>query len=356
MNRLLFLLTCFFASLQACIKDKPKPELHVLPNATHHGIVICNEGSYGNNNGELSFLDFETKTIINQLYFTSNTTSLGDVVQSISLINNTYYVTVNNSNKIVVIDPNTYKEITTITSVKSPRYITQVGANKAYVSCLYFPNVYVLDLTSNTITKTIHVDYPNTEKMIYLNGYCYVTNWDTASNVIYQINTGNDSIENRIHINGQASHDLVCDKNGMLWILSGNKYKNKSSHLTQYNPLSNQIVQTLPFISEQDPFRLSINTNKDTLYFINVDYNGTSSSNGLYKMSISDGTLPALPFIQAPVNSYFWAFGLDSVTHHIFLSDPKGFTQQSTVYEYSNTGNFINQYTAGIGANSFLFK
>jgi DNA-binding beta-propeller fold protein YncE len=356
MNRPILLLLSLFANLSACVKDRPNPDLHSLPSSKHRGIIISNEGSYGNNNGELSFLDIDSNAIFNQLYFTSNAKQLGDVVQSISRINNLYYVAVNNSNKIVVIDPTTYKEITTITSITSPRYITQVSANKAYVSCLYSPRIYVLDITSNKITSTIQVDFPNTERMICQNGLCYVTNWDTASNIIYQINTSNDRIEHRILINGRASHDIVSDKNGMLWILSGNKYKNKSSYLTQYNPLTKQIIQTFPFAAAHDPFRLTINQHKDTLYFINVDYNGTSSSNGLYRMSISNMTLPPSPFIQAPINSYFWALGIDSVTQHIYLSDPKGFTQQSTIYEYSSTGELMHQFTAGIGANSFLFN
>ncbi len=354
-HNIVFIIVSLFL-IASCVKDKPNPDNFIIPNATHHGVLITNEGSYGNNNAELSFLDTETKTIFNQLFATANHTSAGDVIESAYYINGKYYITVNNSNKIMVVDANSYQQLASIPSVKSPRYITQVSADKAYVSCLYFPSVYVLNLNTNAISKTITVDYPNTEKMISYNGYCYVTNWDTASSILYKINTITDSIETRIDIGGRASHEIVQDKNNMLWILSGNKYKNKISHLVQYNPALNTIVKTFSFTADEDPFRLIINASKDSLYFINVNYNGTSANNGLYKMSINDIAFPSLPFIHANTNSYFWAVGFDSITNHIFLSDPKGFTQQSTVYEYSNAGLLLNQYTAGIGANGFIFK
>lgn len=39
--------------LASCVKDKPNPDNTLIPNSTHKGILICNEGLYGNNNGEI---------------------------------------------------------------------------------------------------------------------------------------------------------------------------------------------------------------------------------------------------------------------------------------------------------------
>ncbi len=327
-----------------------------MPNATHHGILITNEGAYANNNAELAFLDTENKTIYNQLFFTANQKSLGDVVQSIALINGYYYVVVNNSNKIVIIDPTTFKEIRTISSIQSPRSILQVSATKAYVSCLYHPRIYVIDLVSNTLIRTIAIDHPNTEQMLLKDGFCYVTNWDTASNKVYKVNCVTDEIDEKIQIEGRASHGIVLDKDGNCWILSGNKYKSKASHLCVYHPVTHQMIRTLAFLPVEDPFRLTINHTRDTLYFIQVNYDGGTTHNGLYKMSIHDTVLPTKPFIQANLHSFFWAMGIDSTNQHIFLSDPKGFTQQSTIYEYTANGTLLHEYQTGVGANGFLFK
>jgi hypothetical protein len=348
---LLLLIAC-----AGCVKDKPNADKNTLPSALHAGVLICNEGSYGNQNAEISFLDQQTNTTFQQLYFTANGKKLGDIAQHISLINQTYIIPLNHSDKLVRLHPQTFEEIAVISPVRSPRYIVQVSATKAYVSCLYEPTIYVVDLALNQVSKIIQTSYPNTEQMLLLYPYCYVTNWDTSSNVIYKVNVQTDSIEETISLPGKASHDILADKDGMLWILSGNPYKKTAASLTCYNPNTRTTKAHYTFPLPQDPIRLQCNSTKDTLYFLSVDFNGGQQGNGLYRMGIYENQLPAQPLIQANPNSYYWGYGIDPKTGHFFLSDPKGFTQQSSIYEYSNDAKLIQTFKAGVGANSFLFK
>lgn len=357
MTRLIVSIIIFLVfGLTSCVKDKPNPTETQLPNSTHKGVVICNEGLYGNNNGEISFFDQENLQVYNQLYRLANENALGDVVQSISLINGNYFFVINASHKLVVVDPFTFQLKTIITGCSSPRYIKQVSNNKAYITSLYHDDIYVLNLLTLQIEKKIKVDIANTENMYVQGSHCYVTNWDTASPYIYKIDILNDSIVKRIELGCKASHDIIADTDGKLWILSGNKYKNKSSFLTCYDLQHDSIVQQFSFANEFDPIRLSCNKAKDTLYFISVNYDGNVAANGVYKLGIHEIALPTQPFIQAQSNSYFWALGIDESNGHIFLSDPKGFTQQSTVFEYLANGKLVQQFQAGIGANQFLFK
>lgn len=356
MNKYCVLILLVLMIQIGCVKDKPNPLDTSIPSMQHHGVLVCNEGSYSNNNAELSYIDIETNKIYNQIFNSANSKKLGDIAQDIKLMNGMYYIILNNSNKIVVIDLVTFQEKTSILSIQSPRYITQVSAQKAYVSSLYHNNIYVLNLQTNQIEKIINTDFPNTEHMSMVGNYCYVTNWDTASNYLYKVNTISDTIEKRIQLIGRASHDIVSDKLGRLWIISGNKFKNKLSYLYQFDPINDQILNSWMFHHESDPFRLTMNATKDTLYYISVNYNSSSLNNGLYKMSINALDIPGTPFIQAPTNSYYWAVGIDSSTQHIFLSDPKGFTQQSTISEFTLNGELIRQYSSGIGSNNFLFN
>lgn len=341
--------------MSSCVKDRPNPDIKQLPANTNNGVLVLNEGSYGNNNADLSYINFENQEVSNAIYKTANSKSLGDVSQSITLINGRYYITVNNSHRIAIIDTANFALLNMI-DVKFPRYITQISNDIAYVSSLYMPHVYVLQLSGNNIIDTIETDFPNTEKMIVADNTVWICNWDTACNYLYKVdNSTNDLIE-KVSISGFAPHDILQDKNGLLWILSGNKYKNKASYLTCVNPVTNAIVKSIPFPADADPIRLTMNTTLDTIYYINVNYNGNASNNGLYRMSITENSLPANPFIPAPANTYFWAVGIDAGTSHIFLSDPKGFTQSSTIYEYDNTGILLHTFQTGIGSNQFLFK
>lgn len=346
----------FFLIFTSCVKDVPNPDIKTIPNASHKGVVILNEGSYANNNAEISFLDFQTNLISNSIFNTANSKSLGDVAQDIYYQIGKFYITINNSNKIVVISATSFNEVKTIANISNPRYFLKVNDSILYVSSLYSNSIFVLNTNQNEITNTFHLDFPNTEKMILLNGKVYATNWNTNCNYIYQINTNSHSVEDKITIAGFASHEIDVDKNGMLWVLSGNKYQNANSFFTVVNPTTNQIVKSFSFTKEQDPFRLVFNETHDSLYFLQVNYQGQNTNNGLYKMSIEDNVLPSKAMIPAQTNSYFWAIGLDNSIHQIYLSDPKGFNQSSAILKYDLQGNFIQSYKAGIGANTFLFQ
>lgn len=350
------IILCMSIYFFSCVKDRPNPDTKNIPENTANGLLVLNEGSYGNNNAELSYIDFENLQVSNTIFKTVNSKSLGDVAQSITLINGLYYITVNNSHKIEIIDTSDFFLVHTIENIRFPRYITQVSHDIAYVSSLYMPHVYVLQLSTNSITDTLYTDFPNTEKMLVVNNDVWICNWDTACNYLYQTDKITHQLKEKIMISGYAPHDILQDKNGMLWVLSGNKYKNKTSWLTCINPLTNIVEKTIPFSTDEDPVRLTMNATKDTIYYINVNYNGNATNNGLYRMSIHNTSLPLAPFIQAPVNTYFWAIGIDSVTSHIFLSDPKGFTQSSTIYEYSANGSLLHSFQAGVGSNQFLFR
>ncbi|HMN33523.1 MAG TPA: DUF5074 domain-containing protein [Chitinophagaceae bacterium] len=343
--------------LFACVKDKPHPYLSQNIDLNNHGILILNEGAYGNNNAEISYLDLKNNQIQNGIFKTQNKLPLGDVAQSITLINGQYFIGVNNSNKVVVIDTQQHKIIQTIQNIPYPRYIVQSSINTAFISSIYQSSIYVLDLNSYQIIDTIHTDFPNNENMLFDGQNIWACNWDTACNYIYKIDQNTFQITERISINqAKAPHSILQDKDGNLWVLSGDKYKNCNSFLTQYSIQNKQILRQIPFKKTAEPIKLTINDSKDSLYFIQVDYYATNQDNGIYRMRIDDNQIPDKAFIEAPTNTYFWGLGIHPISKNLFISDPKGFTQSSTIYEYSNKGELLNTFQAGIGSNMFLFK
>lgn len=351
-HSLIFVSLCF----SACVKDKPNPDIKTIPKETNNGVLVLNEGSYANNNSEISYIDFETQQVSNSIFKTVNGKSLGDVAQSITLIEGKYYIAINNSHKIVIVDTSNFSLLYTIENIKFPRYITQVSEDIAYISSLYFPYVYVLSLSNHTVIDTLITDYPNTEQMLVWNQDVWICNWDTACNYLYKFDKSTHQQKEKVSLKGYAPHDIVLDKNGMLWVLSGNKYKNKMSYLTCINPANNSIEKYFAFDAEADPIRLSMNIGKDTLYFILVNYDAKAGNNGLYRMPIDAIALPASPLIHAVSNSYFWALAINPANSHIFISDPKGFTQSSTIYEYTNDGNLLHSFQTGVGSNQFIFR
>ncbi len=87
--------------LASCEKINPD---EIVDTGFLHGAFITNEGGYGNSNGSVSYLDQDSLIIHNNIFHQLNGRPLGDVVQSISIHENRAYIVVNNSQKVEVID------------------------------------------------------------------------------------------------------------------------------------------------------------------------------------------------------------------------------------------------------------
>lgn len=337
----------------ACVKDKPSPTISTIPFDLFAELIILNEGSYGNNNSELSVYNNQSKQL--NYYQQKNGKSLGDVAQDIAFLNNKYIITLNGSSKIEVCNSD-FTSLTSIKNVSFPRYILPINQQTAYVSSLYNPYVYVLDLVNYKIKDTIQTSFINTENMLLTEDAAYITCWNTRCKYLYTVNTQTHEVTDSIDLQAYAPHQISEDKNGNIWVLCGNKYKGIKSSLVQINPISKTIIKKLDFLSAQDPFRMKMNTHKDSLYFIMINYDGKDEHNGLYKMGISESQIPSKPFIQAPSYSYFWGYAIEPISNRVFVTDPKGFTQSSTILTYSDNGSYIGSFQAGIGSNKILFR
>jgi len=355
MKKRLVLSLLIVMSMGACVKDKPSGSHPSNPPANRKGgIYIVNEGSLGNNNSALSYYDPAAGQAYEDVFKAANNRSLGDVFQSMTQIDGNFWLAVNNSDKIEVVDTGSL-ESRHIIALQKPRYILKVGADKAYVTSLFFPLIHIVNTSTFQVTGSITTDYANTEDLLLLNGKVYVTQWDTAANFIYEINPATDQIERRITIAGRASSALAVDKNNKLWVMAGNVTKGKTATLQRIDPVSGNVEQSFTFGAKEDPIRLRFNATLDTLYWIGVDYYGNNSYNGVYRMPITAAQLPAQPFITAQQYQYFWGLDIDPATNIIYVTDPKGFIQKGTVLRYDAAGNLLGNFATGTGPSSCYF-
>ena len=92
----IFLITIIIAS---CTKDNPRPLIPVSEKYDD-GIFVTCEGNFNSANGSLSFIS-DDGVVENNIFNNVNGFPLGDVVQSITIIDTTAYIVVNNSGKVV---------------------------------------------------------------------------------------------------------------------------------------------------------------------------------------------------------------------------------------------------------------
>ena len=345
------ILLCLFDS---CRKDTPGVDANSAPTASRLVYVAC-EGNYGANNASLYALHPSVGSVFGDIFKTANGGKpLGDVFQSMVRIGAQYYLCINNSDRIVVLDTGTYVLKTTI-MVSQPRYIMQVTSSKAYISALYGNKVSILDLATNTIIGTIPLPARNPEGMCMCGNLAAVACWDTGADAVCLIDPNTDEVMHVYHAAGRAPQEVLTDKNGMLWVLSGNSPENAAPYWTEFEPSTGAILKKMDFPPTVNPVRPIFNRTKDTLIFIEANYFGGTSQNGIFEMGINDTALPATPIIPAVQNQYFWALGVDPATGNLYVGDPKGFTQNGEVYIYTNAGVLQSGFKVGLGPGHFYF-
>lgn len=135
MNKFLLGLLLLLVGLTACENDDNR-DLPTDPEVKVE-MVVVNEGPYGKALGALSAI-YTDGSVVFDVFEKVNGRPLGDVAQSITYINGYYFVTLNNSKKIEVIDAKTFESVETIiyTQAGIPTFITPISDTEAIVSDL----------------------------------------------------------------------------------------------------------------------------------------------------------------------------------------------------------------------------
>ncbi len=345
-----------FLLLWSCKGPDATPSVPVTPSGTGEVLVAC-EGSLGSGNSALTKLPSDTtQAATEDIFYTVNGQQLGDVFQSIANIGSELALCINNSDRLLFINPSDYRLQHTL-SISKPRYLLPTTGSRAYVSSLFSNRVFEVDLSNHSITDTLFLPHKNPEGMLYLNGLLYVACWDTTNSFIYRINPTTNVLQDSFGLHRRAPQSLLSDKDKNLWIVAGNDLQGKGipPSLTCLNPQTGAIVKQYDFPAGKDVLKPCFNPTRDTLYWLSVDYNGGAGQSGVFRMPINATSLPQTPFIASGNLQYFWALGISPQTGNIYVGDPKGFTQRGEVSVYTPAGTKLRNWKTGVGPGFFYF-
>ncbi|MDP4267963.1 MAG: DUF5074 domain-containing protein, partial [Bacteroidota bacterium] len=244
-----------------------------------------------------------------------------------------------------------------IKNLTSPRYFVGISSSKGYISDwgsgTTGGNIKVVDLTSNTITKTIAAGkYP--DKMILSGTKLFVINsagLDKDSTITI-IDTQTDTPLKTLVIGGDPT-GIVTDSNGKIWVLCSGieDYAAESNStpgkIVRINPNDYSIEYSYTFPDNtKHPTELCTNSAKKRLFYI------YGSGVSYYDITTSE----IVPFIT-PANGYIYGLGYDPKTDYIYLTDPKDFNSNGTVYRYnSTTGALKDNFQVGINPQEITFN
>jgi YVTN family beta-propeller protein len=329
----------------SCRKDKPTAASNTI-NVSKAGVYIINEGNFQTGNAKVSYYDYETDKVVEDLFQPANKVALGDVAQSMQLINSKFYLVVNNSGKVVVVNPASFKQEAVITGFASPRYILAVSNSKAYVTDLYANSLAVVNLSDNKITGHIPI-HGWTEELHLAYGKVFVTN--KLSNKIYIINTADDKLMDSITV-GYASSAIVEDKLGKLWVMcDGSVAKQINASLFCINPINYQVEKNFQFndaIAADKLSRLKMNAANDTLFWLR---------GSVYKMSINDLQIPINSFITKTTEN-FYSLGINPNNGEVLVGNAIDYVQRGIIYRYSQQGNKVGTFLASTVPVNYYFN
>jgi YVTN family beta-propeller protein len=339
--RLKYFLPALLLLLAGCEKT-PDSNLNNLPAGTAKGFIICNEGNFMWGNASVSFFNLETNQVYPDVFKQANNINLGDVLQSAVIYNNLLYLVVNNSEKIEVVNPITFKQVATIRSLKSPRYLLPVNNSKAYVSDLYNNAISIINLNTNTVEGKINMPGWTEEMLLYQNkAYITLMQRDFALVVDAMNNTITDTIWC-----GYASNSIVLDKNNNIWLAAGgSSTQNKKSTLTCYNPQTKIIEKQFTF-EVGSARKLIVNNTGDVLYWI--------SNGNIFSMPINSTNLPDKPLITSNGRT-FYNIDFYKEANLLVVTDAKDYVQHGDVLLYKPNGILQTTVKAGIIPSEICF-
>lgn len=321
-------------------------------------VLVGNEGNFTVGNATITQYDFDNQSATDGIFFNANGVGIGDVVQSITEINDELYIVVNNSQKIVIVNPETFVQTGQITfgAGASPREIVAISDEKAFVTDLFGNYVNVVDLVSKSVTTdTIRVG-KNPDKMLKHGDYVFVANNGFGSDsTIFKVDIASNAIADTIIVNrGPAS--MVVGSNNSIWVVSqgySGDYNDdftaiipgtsRPGGVSRFDVQSGNVNGMIELVSAGED--IGINDDLTEVYVNSGGIRKVFTNN----MDIAGDTL---------INGNFYSFSFDAIGNKFFTSDAKTFSSAGEVKYFDSSGSELGSFNTGIipGDIYFLYE
>lgn len=350
MKKWFHFLTIVWISMTLASCDKPGMPYPdgVLGDGDIEALVL-NEGLINTNAGAISVI-YKDSTVVVDAFQDVNHRPMGDVAQSITLINGKYFVAMNNSKKIEVVNPVTFKSEGTIlyTQAGYPRQIVPISETEAVVSDL------------NRQLVRIRTVAPYGKPLEYISIPRWVEYLVVAENKVFGMTQGGLYVFDANNINKEYARvikdiyneeytktcRMLIDKDGIIWGLMHQKRSGVVTGVTLkgVDPKREKVVKsyTLPIgdSSSQTPGEIIgyINYNRTdidptgTWIYFNVktratekNAKGEKEQQSVYRMNVTTGEFEH--YYDLPGVGMMYGFAV-SPEGDVYLCDCLDYTAQ----------------------------
>jgi len=330
----------------SCKKDKQQEE-QLTVDVFENGLLVVNEGLFHQNNSTMSWIDFSTDKVYNQIFEQKTGRQLGDTGNDVDRYGGKIYIVVNVSNTIEVLDAHTGNPIKQINILgegqpAEPRFVAFHGGKVFIPSFDGF--VDVIDTVSLTVIHRIPVG-ENPDGCHIANGKLYVANSgglsypdvDSTMSVVDM----DAMVETHRIVVGKNPRGVISDANGDLYINVHTDLLYDADHMWVKVNHQTLTVDTVMPMAVQRYTRID-----DKILVYMADYTGTHSEISLFDpatMKIVQHNV-----INPNLFTTFYGMQYDDVRQQIYCFDAMKYTNMGYLRVFSKEGTHQKNYAIGL--------
>lgn len=343
----LLLLSIFI--FNACTPTDEKP----FSDYSVGTFVLC-EGANGGN-GSVSFYNRTSKSIKNDIFATANNAAaLGNTPVSMTLLGKNIYIPVNNSDKLQIVEANTFLLQSNITGLSKPRYFEEVrrdiNGQQAYITeggAGVTGDIRVIDISAKTKAVSIYrtvILNGIPDKIINVGAVTYILNKDENDSTIFIMDSfAVDTLYKTLKV-APAPNSFVRDANGDIWVICNPK--TSKSQLVKVRFTNDNVY----FDIQSNASSIITDKTGYNLYYI--------ANNKIWQKDLKNfGTNPPTLLEKQPSLTKPNALGIDPITGYLYIADAKDKTSNGQVYILDVANKIIvDSVAVGVNPNGFLFR
>jgi hypothetical protein len=299
------------------------------------GVFLLNEGNFGWGQATLGFYQPEEGRAFQNIFQAANGYAIGNILQSMEILNDTLAVlVVNNSQKLLWLNPQTLAVHHTTEGLLSPRYFKAISDSMALVTDLYADAIHVIDLRTKEKNSELAID-GWTEQIERVGLSLYISN----------------KAKNAVHVLDAESLEATSTFNLKHWIIGMAASKQEVVALT-YDEANKQAFLHVFSESGKNTTLLEGVTEPKS-----IAYNPTNKSfyllgKGLWRLKAGSST-------AEKVLTADWAtpyhLAIDPTNGDVYVADALDYLQDGLIYRYDLEGELLDSFTAGVIPGGFAF-
>lgn len=299
-------------------------------------LLIGCEGNFQFGNASLHEYNLESGELARNVYQSVNEASVGDVLQSMTLMGDTIALVVNNSGKVIFMDAKSYRVVAEMDGFVSPRYLVPTGTGKVLVTDLYANEVTIIDLKTLKKEKVLPV-FGWTERMVATEHEIFIADLELPG--FYRYDVMEMTITDTVHTSFVPQTMAVV--NGDIIVAGPKKFNGAHSQIAHFS--MDEMTETRKTDFQEEIRQVQYDSISGSLFVL---------ADNLYKTDLKQTAWHKV--LAANGTGHFYRFVLSADASRVFITDAVDYIQNGHLIDLHFESNDSSRMEIGVAPGSLL--